>query len=106
MVPLHCEQLPEGRCRLVVQRKLEISREAGETEITQACWDRFEPLIRENPAPWVWMYKQWRYKPSQTDHAYPFYANTSYYFDQMLMRSVDEMKDIRASYAALALSSM
>ena len=26
MVPLHCEQLPEGRCRLVVQRKLEISR--------------------------------------------------------------------------------
>ena len=106
MVPLHCEQLPEGRCRLVVQRKLEISREATETEITQACWDRFEPLIRENPAPWVWMYKQWRYKPSQTDHAYPFYANTSYYFDQMLMRSVDEMKDIRASYAALALSSM
>ena len=51
------------------------------------------------------MYKQWRYKPSQTDHAYPFYANTSYYFDQMLMRSVDEMKDIRANYAALAPSS-
>ncbi len=106
IVPLHCEQLPEGRCRLVVQRKLEISREASEAEIAQACWDRFEPIIRKNSAPWVWMYKQWRYKPSQTDRTYPFYANTSYYFDQMLMRSVEEMKDIRASYAAPALSSM
>jgi KDO2-lipid IV(A) lauroyltransferase len=105
MIPLHCEQLPNGRCRLVVQRKLEISRDATETEITQACWDRFEPLIRKNAAPWFWMYKQWRYKPSQTDRVYPFYANTSYYFDQMLMRSVEEMKDIRASYAAPALSS-
>ncbi len=106
IVPLHCEQLPKGRCRLVVQRKLEISHDATETEITQACWDRFESLIRNNPAPWVWMYKQWRYKPSQTDRAYPFYANTSYYFDQMLMRSVDEMKDIRASYAAPATQSV
>jgi len=100
IVPLHCEQLPEGRCRLVVQRKLEISRDAAEAEIAQACWDRFEPIIRKNPAPWVWMYKQWRYKPSQSDRAYPFYANTSYYFDQMLTLSVDEMKDIRATYAA------
>jgi KDO2-lipid IV(A) lauroyltransferase len=100
IVPLHCEQLPEGRCRLVVQRKLEISADASEAEIAQACWDRFEPIVRKNPAPWVWMYKQWRYRPSQTDRVYPFYANTSYYFDQMLTRSVDEMKDIRASYAA------
>jgi Kdo2-lipid IVA lauroyltransferase/acyltransferase len=89
IVPLHCEQLPGGRCRLVVQRKLEISRDATETEITQACWDRFEPLIRKNPAPWLWMYKQWRYKPSQTERAYPFYSNTSYYFDQLLIQKTE-----------------
>ena len=85
IVPLHCEQLPGGRCRLVVQRKLETARDATETEIAQACWDRFEPIIRANPAQWLWMYKQWRYKPSWADKPYPFYANTSYYFDQLLL---------------------
>ena len=99
IIPLHCDQLPGGRCRLVVQRKLEMP-DADETEIAQACWDRFEPIIRENPAPWLWMYKQWRYKPSQTDRAYPFYSNTSYYFDQLLVRDLEEMKEIRATYAA------
>jgi Kdo2-lipid IVA lauroyltransferase/acyltransferase len=84
IVPLHCEQLPEGKCRLVVQRKLEIAPDATETEIAQACWDRFEPLIRKKPAAWLWMYKQWRYKPSRADRPYPFYSNTSYYFDQLL----------------------
>jgi KDO2-lipid IV(A) lauroyltransferase len=89
IVPLHCEQLPGGRCRLVVQRKLEIAPDATELEIAQACWDRFEPLIRKNPAPWLWMYKQWRYKPSQTEKPYPFYSNTSYYFDQLLLPNTE-----------------
>ena len=84
IVPLHCEQLPAGKCRLHVQPKLEIARDATETEIAQACWDRFEPLIRADPAPWLWMYKQWRYKPSDTARPYPFYSNTSAYFDLLL----------------------
>ncbi len=67
-----------------VQPKLEIARDATETEIAQACWDRFEPLIRADPAPWLWMYKQWRYKPSDTARPYPFYSNTSAYFDLLL----------------------
>ena len=87
IVPLHCEHLPGGRCRLVVQRKLEISPEATETEIAQACWDRFEPVVRKDPEQWLWMYKQWRYKPSQADRPYPFYSNTSYYFDQLVLQN-------------------
>ena len=31
-------------------------------EITQRCWDQIEPVVRQNPSPWVWMYKHWRYR--------------------------------------------
>ena len=95
IVPLYCEHLPGGGGRLILQRKLEIPPDATETEIAQACWNRFEPLIRANPAPWLWMYKQWRYRPSQADRPYPFYSNTSYYFDQLIARNestVDAVK--------------
>jgi KDO2-lipid IV(A) lauroyltransferase len=50
-------------------------------EITQACWNQFEPIIRENPDHWLWVYKHWRYKPTTSDHPYPFYANRSTQFD-------------------------
>jgi Kdo2-lipid IVA lauroyltransferase/acyltransferase len=50
-------------------------------EITQACWNQFEPIIRENPDHWLWVYKHWRYKPSTGGGRYPFYANPSTQFD-------------------------
>jgi Kdo2-lipid IVA lauroyltransferase/acyltransferase len=50
-------------------------------EITQACWNQFEPIIRENPDHWLWVYKHWRYKPTISDRLYPFYANRSTQFD-------------------------
>jgi Kdo2-lipid IVA lauroyltransferase/acyltransferase len=50
-------------------------------EITQACWNQFEPIIRENPDHWLWVYKHWRYKPSASERQYPFYANNSTQFD-------------------------
>ena len=50
-------------------------------EITQACWNQFEPIIREHPEHWLWVYKHWRYKPSRLEGKYPFYANRSTQFD-------------------------
>jgi hypothetical protein len=50
-------------------------------EITQACWNQFEPIIRENPDYWLWVYKHWRYRPSTAVNTYPFYANRSTQFD-------------------------
>jgi Kdo2-lipid IVA lauroyltransferase/acyltransferase len=50
-------------------------------EIAQACWNQFEPIIRDNPAYWLWVYKHWRYKPSLPVRPYPFYANHSEQFD-------------------------
>jgi len=53
-------------------------------QIAQACWNQFEPLIRQHPEQWMWVYKHWRYRPSTTDREYPFYANRSGRFDEEL----------------------
>jgi Kdo2-lipid IVA lauroyltransferase/acyltransferase len=50
-------------------------------EVTQTCWNRFEPIIREYPEYWLWVYKHWRYRPSNSERPYPFYANRSTQFD-------------------------
>src|SRR2546421_7757039 len=62
IIPAHTEPLPNGRYRVVFHSKIET---AGRThqQIAQACWNSFEPYVRKNPAPWLWMYKHWRYRP-------------------------------------------
>lgn len=84
IVPVHQEPLPGGRCRVVFHPKLEISPEATEQEIAQLCWDQFEPVVRQNPSPWLWMYKHWRFRPSGADRPYPFYAHRIPRLDQKL----------------------
>jgi len=86
IIPAHCEPLPNGRYRLIFHPK--ISNTVGMThqQIAQACWDSFEPYVRKNPAPWLWMYKHWRYLPANADRVYPFYANFYRPFEDMLKR--------------------
>ena len=86
LIPAHCEPLSNGRYRIVFHPKIEIPENATHQEIAQACWDSFEPVVRRNPAPWLWTYKHWRYKPSGTTKRYPFYANESEEFDQIASR--------------------
>ena len=82
----HMEPLPDGRYRLVFHPPLNLPSGASAREIAQACWDQFEPVIRENPAPWLWMYKHWRYLPARPDRPYPFYANSLRPFEDILER--------------------
>jgi Kdo2-lipid IVA lauroyltransferase/acyltransferase len=56
-------------------------------EIAQACWDKFEPLIREHPEQWLWGYKHWRYRPASGEKGYPFYANWSEQFEAELAQN-------------------
>jgi len=86
IIPAHCEPLPDGRYRLIFHPKIERTAEMTHQQIAQACWDSFEPYVRKNPAPWLWMYKHWRYRPAKADRPYPFYANFSRTFDDMLQR--------------------
>lgn len=62
--------------------------DASEQEVTQHCWDVFEPLIREAPEPWLWMYKHWRHLPadSRARERYPAYADQSAAFLELARR--------------------
>ncbi|HEV2843193.1 MAG TPA: lysophospholipid acyltransferase family protein [Chthoniobacterales bacterium] len=85
VINVHSEPLPDGRYRIVFHPRIEFPPEASFREIAQACWDQFEPYVRANPAPWLWMYKHWRYRPIAADPAaYPPYANVSQDFERRL----------------------
>jgi lauroyl/myristoyl acyltransferase len=86
--PAHTEPLPDGRYRIVVHRKVE-SEGKSLAEIAQACWDSFEPIVRRNPAPWLWMYKLWRYRPVDAQRPYPFYSHIHENFDELLKEHQD-----------------
>ena len=84
IIPAHSEPLPGGRYRLVFHPKIANQETMTLQQIAQACWNSFEPYARQNPAPWLWMYKHWRYRPTDTDRRYPFYAQGSKRFDKIV----------------------
>jgi lauroyl/myristoyl acyltransferase len=90
IIPAHCEPLPNGRYRLVFHPKISNTAEMTYQQIAQACWDSFEPYVRKNPAPWLWMYKYWRYLPENPNRPYPFYANFYRPFENMLEHETAE----------------
>ncbi len=102
IIPVHAEPLPGGRCRVVFHPKLEIPPGSSYQQIAQLCWDRFEPVVARNPAPWLWMYKYWRYQPAAATRAYPPYARPHPRFDAIVAAEgaevpVDKPPAIRSS---------
>jgi len=84
IIPVHCEPLAGGRYRVVFHPKIDKTQGKTHQQIAQACWNSFEPYVRKNPAPWLWMYKHWRYLPLHARRKYPFYAHTWVRFDALL----------------------
>jgi KDO2-lipid IV(A) lauroyltransferase len=84
IIPAHCEPLSHGRYRLVFHPKIVNTASMTYQQIAQACWNSFEPYVRRHPAPWLWMYKHWRYRPENAGRPYPFYSKLSAPFDEML----------------------
>ncbi len=102
IIPTYCEPLPGRRYRLVLKPPLTLPAEATHQEIAQACWDEFEPVIRQHPAPWLWMYKHWRYRPANPLHPYPDYANESPHFARLLERTAEERAALLATHEPTA----
>lgn len=86
IIPVHCEPLADGRYRFVIHPAIR-ARGGTPRDISQQCWDCFEPVVRAQPAPWLWMYKHWRYQPEAAQRDYPPYANVSRAFEEVLTRS-------------------
>ena len=85
VIPGICIPREDGTFLLHLFKALEFSGEATDAEIVQACWDQFEPFIREHPEPWLWMYKHWRFLPEDdADVEYPDYATTSKAFEKIV----------------------
>ena len=93
IIPAHCEPLPDGRYRVVCHPKIDNTAGMTHQQIAQACWNSFEPYVRKNPAPWLWMYKHWRYRPANADRPYPSYANFMRPFEEMLHRDEGNRHD-------------
>ena len=92
IVPVHQVPLPGGRCRVVFHPMLEIPEGATDQEIAQLCWNQFEPVVRRDPTPWLWMYKYWRYRPTNATRPYPSYAHARPRFDQLLTKDLPSAK--------------
>lgn len=74
IVPLLCIPHADGSSVLQVMKPLDIPPGASASLVAQLCWDRYEPVIRERPELWLWIYKHFRYRPAGTKVEYPFYA--------------------------------
>ena len=94
IIPAHTEPLANGRYRVVFHPKVETAGRSYQ-QIAQACWDSFEPYVRKNPAPWLWMYKHWRYKPAVADRPYPFYARPHGRFDKRISGIEDKPVSVK-----------
>ena len=98
IINVHCEPLPRGRYRIVFHPRIEFPPDAAFQEIAQACWDQFEPFVRADPGPWMWMYKHWRYRPIAADPAdYPFYANISEFFERRLEERAKKLEPMSST---------
>src|SRR6266403_3823354 len=86
IVPAHCEPLSDGRYRIIFHPKIDTSADMTHQQIAQKCWNSFEPYVRKNPAPWLWMYKHWRFRPLNARRKYPFYAHVLGPFEKILQR--------------------
>jgi KDO2-lipid IV(A) lauroyltransferase len=84
IVPITNVPNPDGTCTVTAHAPLSFAAETSLAEITQSCWDFFEPFIRARPDLWLWNYKHWRYKPLNAGREYPFYAQVSKEFERIL----------------------
>jgi lauroyl/myristoyl acyltransferase len=78
--------LPAGTGRWTVRYldPLVVGKDDDLQACAQRCWDAFEPVIREHPEQWMWMYKHWRYLPEDAaPDEYPAYARRHSGFDEL-----------------------
>ena len=86
LVPVETRPNPDGACQVIAHPGVEWPPGATLQEISQRCWDFFEPIIRERPELWLWPYKHFRYKPRGATKLYPFYSNESSKFEKLLRK--------------------
>jgi KDO2-lipid IV(A) lauroyltransferase len=92
VVSVYCEPLPDGRYRFHFCPRLQFEKGTSIIEITQRCWDQIEPVVRQDPSPWAWRYKHWRYRLAGSAKPYPFYAEPGPKFEARLNEAMAKLE--------------
>ncbi len=74
----------DGTCTVTLGKGFVFPPDADLQQISQQCWDFFEPFLRRRPDLWLWPYKHFRYKPRDATRPYPDYARESSKFEKLL----------------------
>ncbi|MBI3723048.1 lysophospholipid acyltransferase family protein [bacterium] len=78
IIPTLCLPLRGGRWQLSWGEPFESPREGTldekERALTQACVSYIEKKVRERPGAWLWMYRRWKYRPTEDATGFPFYS--------------------------------
>lgn len=98
VIPVMVRPRPDGTYEHRIWPAQYFAPDRPAREIAQHIWDFFEPVIREHPEGWLWMYKHFRYRPADTEgREYPAYANRSKKFDALERRIEEEAAAGRCS---------
>jgi lauroyl/myristoyl acyltransferase len=87
LIPVETQSFPDGTASVTVYPAVEYAENATLAEITQACWEKMQPLILNRPEQWLWPYKHFRYRPKAATREYPAYAHESGKFEKLLKES-------------------
>lgn len=91
LVPALALPLPDYRWQLRFMDPIPVNPETSLQAAAQQCWDAIEPVLRQYPDQWMWLYKHWRFlPPGENKSAYPAYANRSKAFDLLYRQSVTD----------------
>lgn len=90
LVPCVCIPRPDGTCELRFFAPRTFDPDTSLEAISRYCWEVFEPVIREHPEHWIWMYKHWRYLPENPRRPYPSYARLNRHFTELERRMRNE----------------
>jgi len=95
LVPALALPLPDGRWQLRFMDPVPVPEGQPWDVTAQACWDAIEPVLRQHPSHWMWLYKHWRYLPlGEPPEAYPDYANRSRSFDRLFRETTDALPKV------------
>jgi lauroyl/myristoyl acyltransferase len=77
--------VPDGNkgVRIIALAPIEISEEISVGRAVQEGWDLLQKTVCDRPDLYLWAYRHFRYKPSDTARPYPAYSQPSAAFDAL-----------------------
>jgi KDO2-lipid IV(A) lauroyltransferase len=73
-----CIPLRGGRWKLIWGDPIPLpttgTRDEQERALTQTLVKLVEEWVRAHPGQWLWMYRRWKYRPTESPEGFPFYS--------------------------------